>query len=1142
MVLAISDNAISELAYQPEYPGDIIHYDVNFLQTEVTEGPAFGRITYRKDNQGNEFDYDFREVLFKRYDAYFSEQVYGGTVSISISESSPSLGAIVTGVDTNFTNFSTGEIIGVLNVNNNPIINYYEIVSIADDTNMVVAGNVIRESSESRLVDANLLEGMSWKQNNIPSNTASVELPTFGDINECFNNTSTNTAAYTVWNENTFLLPNNVFKGGSVYRENSFANNFRNNTFNTSCDSNRVTGSFYNNIFDNDFDNNIINDDFYDNIVDCDFQFNVINGEFYNNHFGDEDGEDFDYNTINGSFYQNFYTGENDFEYNTIKGSFYNNIILDGFSKNTLNGFYDNVVEDSFNNNQIGESFNTNRIYSSFNGNSIGIEFYDNTIHSGFYENTIDDYFRYNTIGDSGNSSNFDFRRNKIGKDFQFNAIRQDFEDNQIGNSFTYNIANGDFEGNVIGNDFYQNVNIGYAFRDNHIGNNFNNNELIGDYFQNNHIGNEFYSNSVSYNFRNNQIGNTFENNNLGNDDYFNWDNTGIENLDNRTYDNFYSALYGDDGEAVGNVILGKELIMHDTVNNQYHKVKFTQWTQNGNGSGFSYERTKVWPTEEPTVYFTKKNYEDIVDVIVEGSLEIARSNNGGAIYNIADEGNWNSNVSPVGTEWNSIYTQNNNGSGFEDNIIANNFKGNLILEDFSTNSVKPYVFANEFLGDVYSNEIGSYTFENDFSGEVSGNKWADWFSSNEIGLNFSNNTFGSSVYNNNIADDFQNNEIGNGFGDNIIGEGFGFGSNETRGNKIGNNFNNNNIGEYFYNNTIPDNFFNNTVGYYFQWNVVNTNIDNTDFTLNYGIIEGFTYTSAGTGGATGAYSGLTGSVSEGPGSGANFIAIVSGGTASSVTLDSISTSNQYSVNDTITILGTSIGGVTGVIDGFSSDAIGKTGADGIYTNVFANGTGSVENASFDITVTSNLVSDIQLNAGGSSYILNEPLVIPGSEFGGTGSSDISILVTNIYSDDIVITVTNVTTASLFYDNYTKQIFERRLGDKRVSYYDENDILNIDSVYESSGYIPVYSQSLTFPIGYTSFEFWCDGTYSNAGATTNSTTNNIQELVTLFNSSFRSFGYFFDNNDETIGLYINPLLKEQYCPNGVYTINVFGND
>jgi hypothetical protein len=1055
IVLALSSNSLASDAYQPEWPNDDIKYDVSFDQTEVTGGPAFGRITYRKDDQGNAFDYDFREVLFKRYDAYFSETVYDGLVSIAPAGGTSSNGNIE-GNGTFFENFNAGDIIGILknNTEGSELITYYQIVSIEDNTNMVVTGKAISEIVNGRLVDARVLLGMSWKKNTIISNTNEYEYYTFENHATAFNNVSINTTSYTEFREKIFLLPNNVFRNEdlefpNVYTDNLFGTDFRNNTFNDDCDSNIIRDDFYNNIINSDFDHNTINNTFRDNIIDCDFNSNTITGSFYENNFGDDDGDEFSFNTIDGSFYQNFYTGAGDFYYNTIKGSFYNNIILDRFSKNTLTGFYDNLVEDSFYNNQIGEQCYNNRIYSPFGENIIGIDFYDNAIHSGFYENEIGNYFRGNTIGDSGNTTNFTFGLNRIGHIFEYNTIRQDFDDNQISNSFTYNIANGDFEGNVIGNDFYQNVNIGYAFRDNHIGNNFNNNELIGDYFQNNHIGNDFYSNSISYNFKNNQIGSTFENNNLGNDDYFNWDNTGIENLDSRDYDNFYNALYGDDGEAVGNVILGKELIMHDTVNNQYHKVKFTQWTQNGNGSGFSYERTKVWPTEEPTVYFTKKNYEDIVDVIVEGSLEIARSNNGGAIYNIADENNWNSNVSPVGTEWNSIYTQdNNNGSNFRDNIIAGLFKGNLIFDIFAGNNVGPYIDSNQFFGPVYSNQIGTVTTGNDFLGMVSGNKWISDFDSNVIGLNFSNNTFGGGVYNNTIADDFQNNEIGNGFQDNLIGDGFGFGNNDPQGNKIGNNFQDNIISEYFYNNSIPDNFNNNTIGDYFQWNIINTAIGSTDFTTNYGNITGFSYTAGGTSASDDLYVGLT-ATTDGKGTGATFEVLVTSGIVTEVNEDN--QGKLYQIGDTLTILGTAIGGVTGVIDLFTSDAIGKTGENGNYDNVFAGGTGGGENASFNITVTSSQVSAIDLNTGGGGYKNGDLLVISGDVFGGTsGSDDITIEVTALYSDDITIGVTGVSPNPSVYEPYTCQIFEKKQlaegTNKKLSFYDGNGILTITDI------------------------------------------------------------------------------------------------
>jgi hypothetical protein len=790
IVFAISSDSLASDAYQPEFPNDNIKYDITFNQTEVTDGPAFGRIVYRKDDQGNAFDYDFREVLFKRYDAYFSENVYDGTVSITAGGTGE---GIVTGVGTFFTNFSTGEIIGVLNVNSDPIVNYYEIVSIEDDTNMVVAGKVISESSEVRLVDANLLEGMSWKQNNIPSNTASVELPTFGNIDECFNNTSTNTAAYTIWNENTFLLPNNVFKGGSVYRENSFANNFRNNTFNTSCDSNRIVGSFYNNIFDNDFDNNIINDNFYDNIIDCDFQFNVINGEFYNNHFGDEDSEDFDYNTINGEFYNNFYTGENDFEYNIINGGFDNNIILNGFSKNTLKGFYSNVLEDTFSDNQIGEDFSGNKTYAEF---------------------------RENTIADD-----------------------------------------------VYNNNFFGT---------------FNNNVIAGD---------EVYENNFYSYAEDNQIGANFQLNTIG------------------------------DPENIGN-------------------------------------------------------------------------------------------------------------TNFTRNCIGTDVKGNLISGNFEENKIGHLFVANQIGDNFNSNNIGNYFIENDI---------LDGFSDN-----FILNTFGG----NNIANGFRGNKIGNYFINNTIGDDFGYGGSNWRGNVIGNNFIDNNIGEYFYDNNIGDNFGNNTIGNYFECNIIDTRIESTDFTINYGNITGFTYSSGGTGGATdGTYPGLTGFVSGGPGSGAAFDVGVSGGTVYSVALNTAG--SQYTTNDTITILGTAIGGITGGIQTFTSNAIGKTGADDTYIGLIAGGTAGGENASFTVTVTSSLVSDIQIYDKGVAYSVGDNLTILGSQFGGTdGSDDISISVSTLYSDSIVIGITGISQTPSVYEEYTCQIFERQGGNKRLSFYDENDILTIKNINE----------------------------------------------------------------------------------------------
>jgi len=1199
IVFAISSSTLDENAYQPSYPNDKIKYDITFAATERTGSPAKGRITERIDEFNNRTDYDHRTILFKRYRYYeinFSNP-YQGTVEVSVVSSTE---MVVSGTGTNFLSISLGTEVG-FDTNNNEY-RVYRVTNVVSDTEMTITGLTnITLSFGTKMYSADWDEYSSYYQNNVDDPTLLFEeYYTFNGDND-YNNYIGNHANLYQWNENDFILANNVFH--TRFISNKFGDGCFNNTFFDDCYNNTVGNDFYNNITDDDFDGNVIGNYFYNNRITSNFQYNRIGENFYNNYI------------VQNSFYRNNIM--NDFRYNEISGG--------DFQNNEIgNQFNQNKIKEQFYKNDIGNGFNLNNIYWGAYGNLIGNGFYQNDIYCEFYDNTIGEYYGGNTLGDINNLGNFNFYRNRIGNNFNNNTIRQDFQNNQIGNQFNNNFANGNFYKNVIGNGFSYNQNIGYDFYGNHIGNEFNDNELIGDYFYNNTIGEYFESNSISYLFNNNQIGNRFENNTLGDTQYFNWDNTSIENLTGRTYGTFYDSLYGDDGvNNLGNIILGKELIMNFsrnsgttitggnlvigetyeitnvafvggdfsnvadvidgiinevgcvfiatgttptswcgitvtelTVYNEYHKVKFTQWTQNNNGGGFSYERTKVYPTSEPTVYFTKINYGSEIDVIVPGRLEIRRGNNG-AIYNEVTENSWNQNVSPEGTEWNSIYTQPFNGSSFEANKISNEFKGNYIRGEFQGNTIDSYVGGNQFSGDTYANNIGSYTFDNDFLGQVGGNDWRGDFYLNTIGDNFNRNSFyyqiydntiGNDFYNNNIqsyfnnntiGDGFQTNQIGNYFNNNTIGEGFGYGAAAPQGNIIGNNFYNNTVGEYFYNNTIADNFRDNEIGNYFQWNVINTNIDYTDFTINYGNLTGFSYTAAGTGATDTVYTDLF-VTTNGVGTGATFDVEVSSGTVIGVT--GATEGRFYQNGDVLTILGTQIGGVTGVIDGFSSDAVGKSGTTGSYTNIFATGTGGGENASFDVAVIDGLVDSIVLNNGGGGYSESETLTIVGSAFGGVdGVDDITITISTLYSDDVVITVTGITPTSLFYEHYTKQIFERKGGNKRVSFYDEDDILNVDSIYTASGYIPVYSQSLTFPINYASFNFHCDGVFSNNGGTTSQTVNNTQELVTLFNNIFRASGYFFDNNDGTIGLYINPSLKEQYCPSGTYSIYVFND-
>jgi hypothetical protein len=644
---------------------------------------------------------------------------------------------------------------------------------------------------------------------------------------------------------------------------------------------------------------------------------------------------------------------------------------------------------------------------------------------------------------------------------------------------------NNTFGGNVVGNTFDEDM-------DSNIVGPYCQYNIITDDFDRNIIGSYFQYNIIDCDMESNQIGNYFEFNMLGDSDGSDFDFNQIGSYFNSNFLTLNYDFYGNNiGESFYNNIIDSEF-RNNTIAGNFNLNLFINNYFNDNFIGSDFYGNII----------TQNFYNNEI---------------GHGFDNNSISGETHNNRIGDQFENNTIY------GDFNDNQIFNEFKGNITYESFYKNRLDWGFGGNQISGYCGDNTFGPMIDSNDFLGDVY------------------QNTFKGGVFSNTIGNNFANNNIGYGFSGNIIGEDFGNGYNAPQGNTIGNYFIDNTIGEYFYNNTIADNFQDNEVGNYFQWNVINTNINDTYFTLNYGNITGFSYTAAGTGATNNTYSGIQAcGTTQSMGVGASFNVEVSGGTVIGVT--GAMEGRLYQNNDELTILGTQIGGVTGVIDGFSSDAVGKSGTTGTYDNIFAQGTGGGENGSFNIIVVDDLVDSISLSGGGSSYLIGDVLTIDGSVFGGVdGVDDITITVDSIYSDDIVITVTGTTSGSSFYQHYTKQIFERRLGNKRVSFYDEDDILNVDSVYEISGYIPVYSQSLSFPFSSASFEFECDGSYTNNGGITNQSAFTMTELVTLFNSNFRQFGYFFDNNDGTIGLYINPSLKQQYCPSGTYTINVFNN-
>lgn len=1098
IVFATSLSTISSTAYQPAYPNDRIQYDWTFNTTLSTGGVAYGRISERIDEFNNRTDYDHRTIFFNRFRSYDK-----GVQLVGYLDSYDSGTGIMLGNGTSFlADVQIGDIlffeyqgymvgVKVYSASTNTLI--YVIVDSSFGSQINFTGGLIPLYKTTPTGDINEYKEVYIGQKNEGDYNDYLTFNLDGSAIHNYVGDYSKFYLDEIGSTSGFLLANNVFYGNRTY-SNTIGDRSYNNTGTYWFARNTIAGRFYNNV--------IYNNGFYGNTINEYFNNNIIKGYTYNNNIDD---------------------------------SFHDNIINNRLNDNTIgNNFYSNVINLQFYQNQIG---------SWAYGNNVNSEFYDNVIGNNFYNNDIA------TISD-----NFEFYRNKIGNYFNSNSIRQYFQNNQIGNQFNNNVINGDFYKNTIGNGFNYNQNIGYDFYGNHIGNGFNNNELIGDYFHDNQIGEYFYSNSISYTFNNNQIGNRFENNTLGDTQYFNWDNTSIENLTGRTYSTFFNSLYGDDGyQNLGNIILGKELIMNFyrdsgttqsigtlvvgetyeitnvafgggdfsnvadvidgtinevgcifistgttpsswcgititelTVYNEYHKVKFNQWTQNQNGGGFSYERTKVYPTSEPTVYFTKLNYQDIIDIVVPSRLEIARGNQG-AIYNEVTENSWNQNVSPEGTQWNSIYTQQYNGSYFENNTIINQFKGNYIRQQFSLNNVDSFVYANQFSGFTYDNNIGSETHDNDFLGEVLGNTLMGDFYENTIGDDLDKNTFESGFFANTIIGFTEGNKIGlNTYGN--IFSGGSITGNDWKGdfhdNTIDGSFDGNTIGFTFYNNTIVGNVQGNKFGYetyentiiiLFTGNTIGNNFYSNEFSgetieniigdlcyenqilnyfegnnISYGfkgnlILEPFAFNNVGLGFTANQISGQTifntfGNITTGNDFLGNFISnkisnlFVENSVGADFSLNTIGESFGFN------IIGNSFGANTVGI-GFQYNTIGNDFESNYIGDIFS---GNTIGNSFGYGAVSS-----QKNIIGDNFIAN---TIGEHFYNNRISNNFNLnIVDNYFQWNIVDTIVGDTclTTGVLYEPTTVNIFKNRNLDNRLSYYDELDVLTIETLTEA---------------------------------------------------------------------------------------------
>lgn len=645
-----------------------------------------------------------------------------------------------------------------------------------------------------------------------------------------------------------------------------------------------------------------------------------------------------------------------------------------------------------------GENFNT---YLGDNTNWNTFILSNNVFQSGSYNN--------NTFGGNvvGNTFNDDMDSNIIGPLCQYNIITNDFDRNNIGTHFQFNIIECDMESNQIGNYFQNNMlgdDDGQDFDFNRIGSRFTSNFLTfsNNEFVNNDIGFSFNDNIIDSGFRENVITGNFYQNLIRNQDF----------NDNIVGYNFY-------GNNIPVTFNGNK-ISEDFYNNNVWSIflenDFGQNTYN-NSFGDSNSISTYTFSNNSIGGDCNNNY-------FSGNTEFNTIGDNCNTNTIV--GDFRKNIINYDLQGNSINI--GGGSIFENNQIMSTFKGNSILGTFTDNQIKTDFKGNELFAEFRYNNVGQNFFSNTLSGTTVHNNIGDDFEFNVLRGAFSFNTIGTNFGSNNIQDGF----------------GVGAGGSYYMGNRIGNNFVENTVGNYFGNNTIADNFADNSLGSDFQWNIVDTNINSIDFTTNYGNIFGITYSSVGTALTNGVYTNVAGSTT-GTGVNATFDVTVSGGTVTGVTIND--EGRLYFTGDTITILGTDVGGVTGQISTFTVGGLGTlTGTTGTYNGIFALG-GSGENAQFDVTVVSDLVDVVTLNFPfGSGYRVGDVLTIPGNTFGSTEA--MSITVDTIYSDDVIVTVTSVSQPPSVYESYTCNIFKNSALTNRLSYYDNSDVLTIKNINE----------------------------------------------------------------------------------------------
>jgi len=380
--------------------------------------------------------------------------------------------------------------------------------------------------------------------------------------------------------------------------------------------------------------------------------------------------------------------------------------------------------------------------------------------------------------------------------------------------------------------------------------------------------------------------------------------------------------------------------------------------------------------------------------------------------------------------DWDNFLTFNLNGTA------VHNYVGDysrFYLEDNVSNS--GFLLANNvFYGNnIYSNTIGDRSYNN--TGRY-------WFVRNTIAGKFYNNMIHQNgFYGNNIGEEFNNNIIKASVYENVIKQGFEY-------NEIYSQFYNNDIDDGFYENKIYSSFYENKIGLYFNSNKITQQfyVNEIGHGFNNNELSGETYTNRigeefvnntiyGDFYDNNIFNEFKGNIIYQSfyqnrldwGFGGNQIS----GDCSSNTFGPNIDSNDF-LGD---VFGNTFkGGVYGntIGDNFATNNIGA----GFISNVIG------ENFGFGgSTPQGNNIGNNFSNNTIGEYFYNNTIA----------DNFIANTIDNYFQWNIVNTAVNSNCLStgMLYDITTVNVFKNKNGDNRLSYYDEVDVLTIETLTEA---------------------------------------------------------------------------------------------